>query len=908
MLRSAQNKYFFLRPLLLAELFMFLLFNSGQMRSQCSLPVIASNSPLNCFTSLATATVNVFPGPGTPPYTYTWLPTGGSASVAVGLAPGNYTILVADLFGCTGSTNLLILNNTGVTLNLATTNVSCFGGNNGQIIASIITGSPPPPYTYSWTPAAPNSPTITNLVAGTYSLILIDGNGCTYPATTTLTAPPSMSANINSVPIKCFGSLTSATVSVTGGLGPFTYSWSPLAGTSTTLNNMPAGNYSVTIKDANSCAFTQTLNLTQPPSMTTTLNITNVTCNSFTNGGASVMVAGGTPAYSYTWVPGNFFPSSISNIVAGNYTLTIKDAIGCTKTQSFTVTQPSPFFIVKAQKDEFCVNADGTATVTLSGGTTPYSYSWTTVPAQTNSVATNLAAGNYTCFITDANGCKTQSAFTIGNISNLNPQITAVINTSCNGGCNGSATAGIVGGGGPYSFNWIGIPSGTLATVGGLCAGQYTVKVTDPLGCYTFTNVIITEPPVLTVSVTVPGIICSGANGVITSTVGGGTPGYTYNWTPGGLTGAAVTVSPTVNTGYQLTVTDSKGCNAVKLFTVNVSAPLSIIAGTNSLTVCPNVTTAISVNATGGNGNYNYTWMPGFLSGQSITVSLQSTTVYTVFISDGCGTTPISTTVNVNIWPTPVPSFVANTTKGCVPLCVQFSTTTTGTNTTYWTFGDFASPVVSPVVNHCYTKAGNYTVNMTITDIHGCKTSLIKPNLITVYPKPKADFIYTPDIIDLNSPDAEFKNSSINASQFTWVMDGNLLSYNPIVQYTFLEARCYTLKLFVSNETFCSDSTQKILCITEGFNFWAPNAFTPDEDTHNDVFKPKGTGWSSEKYNFQVIDRWGVTVFKTNDINGAWDGKLYGTDATDDVYVWKVFVKDIYDKDHEFDGHVMLIR
>ena len=905
MLCTKLNIVTFFRPVFKAFILVFICLNSIQIQSQCSLGVFVTNSPINCITSLSSATAIVTPG--TPPYTYTWLPVGGSASVAVGLTPGNYTVLVKDALGCNGNGLLIINNASGVNVVLTTTNVSCFGAANGAISSNVI-GIVTPPLTYSWTPVATNTPNISNLGPGSYTLLVKDAMGCAYSQTATITQPPSMTVSINSIPIKCFGGLTSATVSVSGGTSPYTYSWSPVAGATSTLNNMPAGNYSVLITDNKGCTITPTLNLTQPPSMTATINITDVSCNSFTNGAASAIVAGGTPAYSYTWMPGNFFPSSISNLIAGNYTLTVKDAIGCTKIQTLTVSQPSPFFIVKAQKDEFCVNADGSATVTLTGGTAPYSYSWTTIPAQTNSVATNLAAGNYTCFITDANGCKTQSAFTIGNTSNLNAQITTVINTSCNGGCNGSATAGIIGGGGPYTYNWIGIPTGTLANVVGLCAGQYTVKVTDVLGCYTFTNVIISEPPVLTLSVTVPGIICSGANGVITSTAGGGTPGYSYFWTPGGLTTGAVTVSPTVATGYQLTITDSKGCNAVKLFTVNVSAPLSISAGTNSLTVCPNVSTAISVNPIGGNGLYYYTWMPGVLSGQNITVSLQSTTIYTVFISDGCGTTPISTTVIVNIWPTPVPSFVANTTKGCVPLCVQFSSTTTGTNTTHWTFGDFASPVVSPVVNHCYNKAGIYTVNMTITDIHGCQTSLIKPNFITVYPKPKADFIYSPDIIDLNSPDAVFKNTSINASQYTWVMDGNLLSYDSIVPYTFLEAKCYTLKLFVSNETYCSDSTQKILCITEGFNFWAPNAFTPDEDTHNDVFKPKGTGWSSEKYNFQIIDKWGVPVFKTNDINGAWDGKLYGTDATDDVYVWKVFVKDIYDKDHEFDGHVMLIR
>lgn len=900
------NKFRSFRPLFAAGLFLFLFLNSGNIRSQCSLSLFATNSLPNCFTSLTSATVTI--SNGTPPYTYTWLPTGGSGSVAINLLPGNYTVLAKDATGCMGNTNLLINNNTGITFNLTPTNVSCFGANDGQLSASFV-GNPPLPYNYTWTPVATNTPNLSNVGPGTYTVKAKDGNGCPYTATATVTQPTSITAVAAITPIKCFGGLTSVTMTVGGGTGPtYSYSWSPGTGTNAIQNNLAAGNYSFIVTDANNCTLTQTVLITQPPSMTVNINITNVTCNTFTNGAATAIVNGGTPAYSYTWMPGGFFPSSISNLAAGNYSCTVKDSKGCTVTQSFAVTQPNPFVIVKSQKDEFCVNADGTATVTLSGGTPVYSYSWTTVPAQTSSVATGLAAGNYSCFITDANGCKTQAAFTIGNISNMNPQITALSNASCNGGCNGSATAGIAGGGGPYTYNWIGIPSGTLATVNGLCAGQYTVKITDVSGCYTNTIITITEPPALTVSVTVPGITCSGANGVVTSTVSGGTPGYSYNWMPGGLITSSVIVSPTITTTYSLTASDSKGCSVVKIFTLNVSAPLSITAGTNSLTVCPNVSTAISVFPSGGNGVYSYNWLPGNLTAQNIIVNLATTTVYTVTVTDGCGSTPVTTTVNVNIYPTPVPSFVVNKTAGCEPLCVQFSSTTTGTNTIFWNFGDFGAPVVSPVVNHCYTKGGIYSVNMTVTDNHGCKTSLLKTNLITVYPKPKADFIYSPDVIDLNSPDATFKNSSINASQYSWSMNGNLLSTDPIVNYSFLYAGCYTVKLSVSNETYCSDTTQKIICVTEGYNFWAPNAFTPDEDTHNDIFIPKGTGWSTDKFNFEVHDRWGLTVFKTNTIGEGWDGKYLGSPATDDVYVWIVFVKDIYDNEHRYNGKVVLIR
>lgn len=900
-----KHNYFLKTNLKLWGIFL-LVFWSFSIKSQCTnLSLFATNDPINCITSKTSATVNVLNG--TAPYTYTWLPTGGNASVAVNLSPATYTILAKDAMGCTGSTQLIILNNSGVNLLFSSINLNCFGDNNGQITVNVVGATPP--LSYSWTPAAPNSSVITNLTGGTYSLVVTDGSSCTHTGTTVINQPPALTVSVNAGALTCSGGQVNATVTASGGLGPYTYSWTPIANTNSVVNNISAGLYTVTVTDQNNCVKNVTVNIPSPAPITNSMTLTHVTCNTFSNGAAVSNITGGSPAYSYTWFPLNVHASSVGGLTAGNYTLVVKDTKGCTLTQTFAITQPPAITQTITHTDEFCVNADGTATVNVTGGNGTYTYTWSTTPVQTNSVATNLAAGNYTVQIADIKNCTAKGIVTIGNISNMQAQITNKTDVTCNGSCNGTASVSISGGSGPYTYNWLSVPNATNQTVSNLCPGTFTVKVTDALGCYTTTAFSITEPPAMTYSISGTNLICSGNNASLSSTVNGGTPGYTYNWQPGSLTGASVAVNPTITTGYSLTVTDSKGCvGPVKIFSVNVNPPLSISAGANNLLVCPNVNTTITVNANGGDGNYSYQWLPGNLNTNNISVNVQSTTIYTVTISDGCGSSPVSTTVSVNVYTTSVPALTVTSTNGCEPLCVQFNNLTTGTTTALWAFGDFSPPVQGQAASHCYTRAGNYSVMLTTTDAHGCKSSIIKQNFIHVSGKPLADFIQKPEHITLINNIGNFENTSLNASHFNWSLDGVHLSDSKDLEHQFFDLGCFNLKLIASNANSCSDTLIREICIKEGFSFWAPNTFTPDEDGVNDYFIPRGTDWMADSYSFEIISRWGITVFSTNDINTGWDGKIGGTPATDDIYSWKVFVKDIEDKEHEFTGHILIMR
>jgi len=449
--------------------------------------------------------------------------------------------------------------------------------------------------------------------------------------------------------------------------------------------------------------------------------------------------------------------------------------------------------------------------------------------------------------------------------------------------------------------------------VSGLCASQYTVKITDSGGCYTQTIVTINEPAALSYSVAGVNLVCYGVSTSLTGSVSGGTPGYTYNWQPGSLTGSVVSVTPLITTGYSLTVTDSKGCSgAPKVYSVTVNPPISLLPGTNNMTVCPNVTASVSVNPIGGNGLYTYSWMPGGSTTNSINVTLQNTTIYTVTIKDGCGTTPVTTTVSINVFQVQNPSFTVSSTSGCVPFCTQFSNTSTGTTTALWNFGDFSPPVQSQVVTHCYTTPGTYSVSLMITNSLGCKFTLIKPNVITFYGKPLSDFFQHPTRIDLNTNDATFENASANATSFSWSLDGMPMTTQTDFSYSFSQVGCYNVQLVASNvgtsNNVCRDTITKEICVTEGYNFWIPNAFSPDLDGKNDYFYPKGTGWVETDFTFEIYNRWGTLIFKSNDTTAQWDGRYGGMRATDEIYVWHIFVRDIYDEEHDYRGHVFIMR
>ncbi|MDQ3110463.1 MAG: SprB repeat-containing protein, partial [Bacteroidota bacterium] len=464
---------------------------------------------------------------GTGPYTYSWSPSGGNASVASGLCPGTYTVNIADSGGCTGTASYTITQPPVLTATAAGTNITCFGGSNGTATASPAGGTPG--YIYSWQPSGGNAATATGLTAGNYTCLVTDANGCTITTSVALSEPPAVTASSVGTDISCFGGTNgTATVIPGGGVGSFTYNWLPSGGNAATAINLAAGTYSVTVTDGSGCTATSSITLTEPPALTLATSVVAAACFNSCDGQMNVTPNGGTIPYSYSWSTGCNTAGCI-NICAGAYTITVTDANGCITTDSVTITEPTAISQTLSSTPENCIAGDGTASTIANGGTGAYTYDWQ--PGNGNAaVHSGLSSGQYTITVTDANNCVSVDSVVVGNVTALSVTPGAVTNVTCNAACNGSLTVTANGGAAPFVYVWS--PSGgNASTASNLCAGTYTCNVTDANGCTTSVSFTVTEPTALTVITPVaPPVICAGANINLSASASGGIPGYTYSW------------------------------------------------------------------------------------------------------------------------------------------------------------------------------------------------------------------------------------------------------------------------------------------------------------------------------------------------------------------------------------------
>ncbi|MDY0906408.1 MBG domain-containing protein [Pedobacter sp. CFBP9032] len=583
--------------------------------------------------------INLTPTGGTAPYTFNW---GGGITTEdrTGLAAGTYTVIITDINGCTGVVSATI-NQPALAISGTTvvTNIACFGGTNGSINLTPAGGTGP--YTFNWGGGITTEDR-TGLATGTYTVIITDANGCTGSVSATVTQPASGVSGTRVVTnVACFGGTNgSINLTPTGGTVPYTFNW---GGGITTEDRtgLAAGNYTVIITDANGCTGVVPISITAPSAIVTTASAqTNVSCFGGTNGSATVSATGGTGAFTYSWSPSGGTAATATALAAGTYTVTVTDANGCTATRTFTITAPAAIVTTaSAQTNVACFGGtNGSATVLATGGTGPYTYSWSP-SGGTAATATGLAAGTYTVTVTDANGCTATRSFTITAPAAIATMASAQTNIACFGGTNGSATVSATGGTGPYTYSWS--PSGgTAATATGLAAGTYTVTVTDANGCTATRAFTITAPPaIVTVASAQTNVACfGGTNGSATVSATGGTGPYTYSWSPSG--GTAATATGLAAGTYTVTVTDANGCTATRAFTITAPAAIVATAGIQTNVLCNGGSTgSATVNVTGGTGAYTYSWSPSGGTAATATGLAAGTYIVTVTDANLCQTT-----------------------------------------------------------------------------------------------------------------------------------------------------------------------------------------------------------------------------------------------------------------------------
>lgn len=370
------------------------------------------------------------PSGGTPPFTFSWNTNPiQTTQIATNLKAGMYTVTVTDSKGCTSSSNVTITQPSAISNVTANTlnNVGCFGGNNGSASVTNPTGGTPP-YTYQWNTNPIQVTRIAyDLSAGTYMVTVTDSKGCSATSSVTITQPQQLS-NVNASTlqhVKCSGASTGS-VSVSnpmGGTPPYTYKWNSVPEQTTqTASNLPAGTYSITVTDYNGCMASSYATINEPTKITNvqTSIVKSLKCFGDTDGSAKVSdPMGGTPPYTYRW---NTVPEqktqTVVNLKAGEYSVVVTDANGCTAQSYITITQPNAPLVIgnpKIDKQVSCFGeSDGSITIpNPTGGTAPYTVSWNTSPIKKTYSISNLKAGTYTAMITDANGCVASVSATV---------------------------------------------------------------------------------------------------------------------------------------------------------------------------------------------------------------------------------------------------------------------------------------------------------------------------------------------------------------------------------------------------------------------------------------------------------------------------------------------------------------
>jgi gliding motility-associated-like protein len=507
---------------------------------------------------------------GTGPFQFNWS-NGSTTEDISGLVAGTYNVTVTDANGCTKTIMQTLSENLAIVVQETHNNVACKSGSNGTINLTVDGGAGN--FTYSWLGPngfSSNLQNLLNLSAGTYAVSVTDANQCTTTAIVTVQEPAtSVTPVITSTSLICYGANNgSASVSTTGGVAPYTYTWSN-GQTGTNATNLTADTYTVTATDASGCTATSQVQISEQAPLSLSLTQTDASCQNGSDGTASVQMiqVGGNnvplSGYSVQWsASGQTTPHALGLTGGQSYTVTITDnTIGCTATAGIIIGNPTPvLFSLQHTKDVSCANGkDGEATVSASGGSLPYQYQWSmNANGQTGATATQLPADTYTVTITDSKGCTSTGDVAIGQPAPLVVQIESRP-VNCFGGSDGSATMKPQGGVPPYSVLWSSGQTGVNITE--LAAGTYTLTLSDAKGCTMINQANIGQPPQPLTATAVPkDISCQGLkDGSVKINATGGTAPYRYSLDGTNFNGSTNQIALAAGT-YEVYVKDKNDC------------------------------------------------------------------------------------------------------------------------------------------------------------------------------------------------------------------------------------------------------------------------------------------------------------------------------------------------------------
>lgn len=700
--------------------------------TQAVLLTVAVNNVIDATCGNANGSAVALGSGGTGNITYTWRNANNdlitNTAELSNVGSGTYTILVQDQNACTTSSSVAISSTDGAQFSVSSiTGVTCTTSLNGS--AEVIIDNGQSPFTTSWSSGESGLSAVA-LAGGLNSVTVRDGNGCEVNKTFVVPAPtPINIASIQITPPSCPATNTAAVqVQITGGTGTYNYAWDGSAG-GASLSNILPGTYQLRVQDASSCELSDEIIVQDLSPITIDVVSQNVpTCATSTDGIITVQAQGGNGSFTYNW-SNNTTGSQITDISGGDYEVSAVDLNGCTVTQTINLSSPDAILINVNEISEISCNGlqDGSLTTIATGGTGSYEFSINNGQSwQSESRFTNLAVNTYTLLGRDENGCTASTTVSITEPSPLTVNITDIESTTCNN-ANGSATGNSGGGTGDYAYEWINSANQIVsnsAILTGAPAGSYFLRVYDENQCIVTSNEVTINSSTASVievaSIEMTSCVDREDGEAILNVISGPGP-HTVLWSNGETGFSATQLQSGTNT---VSVTDGNACLVTATFEVPAPVPVTLSSQNLINPSCPGTASgAIQVLATGGAGNYSYSWNgnPGGNGLQNIPAG-----TYNLLVTDAQGCT-----LNQALTLLDLPAIEIVTNVLIPPTCAggndgQISVTATGANESFtysWNNG-----LEGAIIN---AAAGSYQV--TATDQLGCSSSL---NLVLVDPPP----------------------------------------------------------------------------------------------------------------------------------------------------------------------------
>lgn len=570
----------------------------------------------------STGSISVNVSGGSSPYTYQWYKWGGGvASINLNqLNADTFRIKVTDSKGCIKDSLFTILEPTLLSVDTVyLTHVNCFGDSTGQAVALGQGGVGN--YTFNWDASInqTNVDTALSLTQGSYSITITDTNNCIASDTFSITQSPQLLPHIDGTNLNCFGDSTGkAWAWATGGIAPYSYLWDVNAKnqTSDTATILSANTFQVQITDFLGCTVDTQIVISQPTALSiSSFSPDSVLCYGDTTGQATIVAIGGTPGYSYLWdSSANGQTSSLATGLAeGSYRVTISDTNNCSIDTLIEIFEPDTITLNYTQINALCFgDSSGSVTLNVSGGTSPYSYSWNKWGGNVNSTQlTQLNADTFRVTISDNNSCFKDSLFTILQPTELNIDTIIVGAIDCFGDSTGFAHIKPSGGVGAYTYTW---SSNVLYSNNDsalqLFQATYWVKVSDTNACTAIDTFGVNESPKLIPSISGSEVDCYGdSTGKSWAWATGGNTPYSFLWSTNANQQTTDTAFTLKGETYKVQITDLLGCIADTSILIGEPPILIIDSFLIDSVYCYGDTTGLAkVYVSGGKPGYSYLW------------------------------------------------------------------------------------------------------------------------------------------------------------------------------------------------------------------------------------------------------------------------------------------------------------